>query len=225
MRGCRQVACADATWLISAGEGFSLAADTPHSCRCEEKHSYRVLSVDPQLWQKLDDNRKPPTQSLAADSPALVAIRRLIALARQTADPLALDVALQAVAAALTPPPTELQRPPPAVLARLREWLDSHCTEIVRLHTLAAMAGCSPSLVNRAFREHFGLPPYEYLLQRRLRLAAQRLREDEMSLAETALASGFADQSHFQRMFRRAYGATPAAYRAASRTLRQQGAD
>ncbi len=59
----------------------------------------------------------------------------------------------------------------------------------------------------------FGLAPHAYLVQ--LRLArARRLLADGLSPAETAAALGFADQSHLGRWFRRAYGLTPAAYRA-----------
>ncbi|MCP6275069.1 helix-turn-helix domain-containing protein, partial [Klebsiella pneumoniae] len=67
--------------------------------------------------------------------------------------------------------------------------------------------------LTRAFKAAFGLAPHAYLVQLRLS-RARRLLADGLSPAETAAALGFADQSHLGRWFRRAYGLTPAAYRA-----------
>ena len=63
----------------------------------------------------------------------------------------------------------------------------------------------------RAFRRAFGLPPHAYLLQRRLALA-RRLLRSPVSLAEVAVAAGFADPSHLTRCFTRQFGVPPARY-------------
>jgi AraC family transcriptional regulator len=59
----------------------------------------------------------------------------------------------------------------------------------------------------------------QYIRRLRLEWAAERLRKREESLAQIASAAGFADQSHFTTWFKRQFGTTPAAFRAASRTL------
>jgi AraC-like DNA-binding protein len=60
----------------------------------------------------------------------------------------------------------------------------------------------------------FGTSPYRYLVLRRLDRARAGMIAGQ-SLAEAALAGGFADQSHFSRMFKRAFGLTPNLWRAA----------
>ena len=72
--------------------------------------------------------------------------------------------------------------------------------------------------LSRAFRRHYGLAPG--LLQRRalLNRAARRLR-DGQSPADVAAQLGFADQSHFTRLFRAEYRCTPAAWLAGFKTF------
>ena len=56
-----------------------------------------------------------------------------------------------------------------------------------------------------------GTSPYRYSLDAPARLRAERMRA-ATPLADVALAAGFADQAHFTRMFRSAYGVTPGRY-------------
>jgi AraC-like DNA-binding protein len=65
----------------------------------------------------------------------------------------------------------------------------------------------------RAFRKRYGQSIGSFLLERRLDWAARELEDTERPLVEIALASGFADQSHFTRRFRQRHGVTPGQYR------------
>lgn len=75
-------------------------------------------------------------------------------------------------------------------------------------------AGMRRESFSRSVRKQSGLPPCPYLHCLRLERAKQLLKSG-MSLSEAALASGFADQSHFHRMFVKYYSATPGRYRKA----------
>jgi transcriptional regulator GlxA family with amidase domain len=65
----------------------------------------------------------------------------------------------------------------------------------------------------RAFRETTGMTPYQWLLNERINRARQLLRTSNAPLAEIATACGFANQSHFTRVFSSMVGATPGAWR------------
>lgn len=65
---------------------------------------------------------------------------------------------------------------------------------------------------SRAFRRAYGMPPKAFGVMSRLNEARALLRSG-VPLADTAAISGFADQSHLGRCFRRAFGVTPGRYR------------
>ena len=96
-------------------------------------------------------------------------------------------------------------------LARRR--LDQHVEGDLKLDELAAECGLSPSHFARAFSASTGVPPYRWLLQRRIECAKSLILGGDISLAEVAVACGFADQSHFTRAFSTLVGLPPARWR------------
>jgi AraC family transcriptional regulator len=81
---------------------------------------------------------------------------------------------------------------------------------------VAAVCGLSVNHFSRAFRRSTGKPPHRWLLERRIDKARQLLRSSDMTLADIALACGFAEQSHFTRVFTRLVGMPPGAWRRAT---------
>lgn len=96
-------------------------------------------------------------------------------------------------------------------LLRVRDWIDAEPEADVPLAELAAQASLSRFQLVRSFARLTGLTPHAYRLQRRVQ-AARRLILDGTPLADAAAASGFADQSHMTRLFRRVYGLSPGAF-------------
>ncbi|TEA79470.1 AraC family transcriptional regulator [Allopusillimonas ginsengisoli] len=97
-------------------------------------------------------------------------------------------------------------------LARTR--IDDDPSPPISLHELAAISGISQFQLVRGFSKVTGMTPHAYLMQRRLQ-KARRLIAAGVALADAALASGFADQSHMTRLFVRTYGMSPGLYAAA----------
>jgi AraC-like DNA-binding protein len=98
-------------------------------------------------------------------------------------------------------------------LARARQFLDIETTRVIRSSELEEVTGLTRYDLARQFRSAFGTSPYRYSVMRRLDRARAQLRGTR-SLADVALAAGFADQAHLTRMFRHGFGVTPARYRA-----------
>lgn len=84
--------------------------------------------------------------------------------------------------------------------------------EPVSLETLAELAGCTQYHLIRLFKEAKGMTPHAYLMQIRLE-NARRMLEKGGTILDSALDSGFSDQSHLTRAFRQRYGLTPGVYR------------
>ncbi len=100
-----------------------------------------------------------------------------------------------------------------SALARARQFLDAETTRVIRSSELEEVTGLTRYDLARQFRAAFGTSPYRYSLMRRLDYARVELDRNR-SLADVALAAGFADQAHLSRMFKSAVGITPARYRA-----------
>ena len=95
----------------------------------------------------------------------------------------------------------------PAVL-RARDLLEAAFGKGVSSAELEAVTGLTRYVLARHFRLCLGTSPYRYLIMRRLDRARALIRRGT-PLAEAALASGFADQSHMTRHFRKAHGLSP----------------
>jgi AraC family transcriptional regulator len=96
---------------------------------------------------------------------------------------------------------------------RTRERLDADLGGEISLKQLAMECGLSVRQFSRAFRQSIGIPPYRYLLKRRVEKAQQLLKDPALSLLDVALACGFADQSHFTRVFSASVGVSPGVWR------------
>ncbi len=103
-------------------------------------------------------------------------------------------------------------------VASARDFLHEHATDEVRLERLAEEAGLSPFHLARSFTTHVGLPPHAYQLQLRVG-RAKALLADGAAPAQAAAQTGFCDQSHLGRHFRRLVGVTPGAYAHGARTF------
>ncbi|WP_370198028.1 AraC family transcriptional regulator [Roseibium sp.] len=92
------------------------------------------------------------------------------------------------------------------------EYLREGCADRIAMEELEDLAQMDRFSLSRQFRKVFGTSPHRYLVMRRLEKAKTELRQGA-SLADAAFASGFADQSHLTRHFKRTFGMTPGHWR------------
>lgn len=137
-----------------------------------------------------------------------------------TADPLAAESALLDALSTLlvrygrTPPEHVLRPARDPRVATMKEHLASHLVTPLLLADLAAAVSLSPFHAARLFAQATGLPPHAWRNQMRLQRSLAPLRAGR-PVAEVAAATGFVDQSHFTRHFRRMFGVPPGRWQAA----------
>ncbi|WP_051516774.1 AraC family transcriptional regulator [Herbaspirillum sp. RV1423] len=102
-----------------------------------------------------------------------------------------------------------------ADLQPVRDYLRAHCCDKIGLDMLAQLAGIGRYKLIRQFRAQFGMTPHALQLDMRINLARDFLRRG-LPLADVAYRTGFADQSHFHRIFKSRVAATPAQYQLVS---------
>lgn len=98
-------------------------------------------------------------------------------------------------------------------ISRAKAYIQDHCSEKIMLRQLAGISGLSTYYFLRSFREMVGMPPHEYLRNVRVEKARTLLASGE-SIIDAACNTGFYDQSHLNRHFKRILGVTPGQYRA-----------
>lgn len=153
------------------------------------------VSTSAMLSRAVDSAFRAPLESLAVDSLIVDLAQGLMAGERGGA------------------PAVVSRRVDVRAIERARQFLDAEKTRAVHSLELESITGLTRYDLSRQFRIMLGTSPYRYLLMRRLEFARERIHR-ERPLVEIAVDAGFADQAHFTRAFRSAFGLTPARYRA-----------
>ena len=96
---------------------------------------------------------------------------------------------------------------------RVRAYIDSNLHRTIHIRDLSAVVGRSPAHFSRKFKLAVGEPPHAYVVRRRLERACHLMMTGAASLSEIALNVGFSDQAHLCRLFRQAFGQSPANWR------------
>jgi AraC-like DNA-binding protein len=104
------------------------------------------------------------------------------------------------------------ERHRPRSIARAADFIRDNYKQLLKPKDICSAAGLSVSYLIRAFKDEYGMTPHAYLVNCRIEFARSQLRKGR-SIAAVALESGFADQAHLQRAFKRFVAATPGQYR------------
>lgn len=211
------------------GQVFVLHPDEPHDGRADAPglFGYRQVYVSPDriasAMPALTGRPGPlPFASPVTSDPILARVVRTAftgtgtGTGTGTPEPLALDALVLALADGLLRcgaarlPGAQRCRVDLTAVERGRDFLLSRLT-VVQSSEVEAVTGLDRYQFARQFHAVYGTSPYRYSVMRRLDVARGWLR-DARPLAETALEAGFADQAHFTRTFKAAFGMTPGRY-------------
>jgi AraC family transcriptional regulator len=101
----------------------------------------------------------------------------------------------------------------PGKLRRVEDYVEADLADDISLADLAGIAGLSLHHFGEAFHRSIGVAPHNYVMEKRVRLAEQMLRDRRLAIAEIATSTEFANQSHLTMHFRRLTGLAPARFR------------
>lgn len=100
-----------------------------------------------------------------------------------------------------------------AVVQKVTGYIHEHLSEELTREQLAAVAFVNPAYLSRLFRKETGMVLTDYILQEKMRKAADRLASTDQSISEVADGLGYGNFSYFARLFRKVHGVTPHDYR------------
>jgi AraC family transcriptional regulator len=101
----------------------------------------------------------------------------------------------------------------PLRLSKVLEYIHANLGDDLQLTTLAEVADTNLYHFARAFKQSVGESPHQFVLRQRIEQAKRLLRNPQVSIIEASARTGFVDQSHFSKVFRRVVGAAPSQYR------------
>lgn len=190
-----------------------------------------ILKVTPAFVQEvagdeyaLDPARFELRENFGVRDPELVKIgKQLLAglelegpASRLQIDSLAIELAVHMLRRHCTTATTELRTAsslPPRKLKRVLEYIDGNLRDDMTLPDLAKLVAISPGHFAHMFRQTTGLPPHQFVLERRIERAKGLLRDTDLPITEIAQQVGCASHSHLSAMFHRDTGLTPSEYR------------
>jgi AraC family transcriptional regulator len=98
---------------------------------------------------------------------------------------------------------------PRQTLSRAIDYIHTHLSDPLSLDAIAAVEHLTPFHFARLFKQLYGVPPHQYVIQQRVQRAADLLRNPRLTVGDVALMVGFANHSHLTRHFRRIMGYPP----------------
>jgi AraC-like DNA-binding protein/quercetin dioxygenase-like cupin family protein len=225
-QGVNELHCRGATHRVSTG---SILFINPHEIHTgssvgQALLAYRSLYPTPELMAEVASQCGDRLTPIPGFSALIVSDTRLAAMfvkahrvCEARADALTTQTALLDLLALLIQRHFDKQRPMRPLgneitaVKRAKEYLTDNFNKNISLEALAQIAYLSPFHLLRAFRNAVGLPPHEYLVNVRIERARQLLAQGR-AIADVAFETGFFDQCHLHRHFKRIVGVTPGQY-------------
>ncbi len=215
------------TTVVKPGAITSVSAGTAHSWATEGPIGFAHLYLDPASVGRIvqetfdrDPGAVELTDEVGRDAPLLAAL--FLGMLAQIESPgfasrLLLDTLLQSFIVQLLSESSTLAATTraaqhslaPRRLKRVLDFIEANLADDIELEQLAALAGSSRYHFSRSFRDATGVPPYRYLIQRRLEVAKTLLLQEEFSIAQVSARCGFNSSAQFAVMFKQVFGTTP----------------
>lgn len=223
-RGRSRFQCQDWHEPLVPGCLVSVPGGVVHACNPQPEHrwSYQMLHLDTAwatavLAEIAPDLESPPAVFISRSRSPYLAFCCLNTLLFSTAPVADKEAGLiEFIGERLwcSGQPLPINRSTSAALKDLQRHLSDSLDRTPSLHELAREHRMSRYQVIRLFRRETGLTPHAWLLDQRVQQARRRLRQGA-ELADLAQELGFADQGHFQRVFKTRVATTPGRYRRA----------
>jgi len=217
-RGTEVHICRGKSYKAGSGDVLLLNAEEAHESKSIAVE-YRSVQINPRSFTRLYGDDPVPffAEPVIKDPKLFRSFTRLYSTLQSNCSPLEQEAELMSSVELLLSRRgrkrhhRSIKTVEPRAVKKVRDHLRAHYAENISLSSLASIADLSPFHLVRVFGNQIGVPPHEYQTQVRITYAQQMMREGS-SIAEAAMETGFFDQSHFSRHFKRITGLTPRSY-------------
>ncbi len=226
LKGARIISQAGASAVIPEHGVFVVNPGAGHTCKSQGKggHDYLAICVDVEKMNDISSQISERQRTFSCvrnvplfDERLFSKIYQFFSLLEQPDSILMRESILISMLSGLiirhgdSPPTPRRMSSQRGAIDRATEFIKAHFAESLSLDELSGVACLSPFHFQRLFVKHTGVSPHEYLLRTKIKKAGELLREGH-SIASVAVDTGFVDQSHLTRSFKRIVGTTPGSY-------------
>lgn len=191
--------------VITAPQNWASVLDLRETGHGDALAAFLSTHGSRHIW-RLDDESVRLAR-LAADPPAWVPREALSLYRRARAFDL---ICLTLSTLALRREENVLPRPAQSLLGeRIRAFLLEHLNEPLTIDGIAQAVGASVSVVQRCFKELYGMTVFDFVRRRRLDIARDALDNRGVSVARAAFMAGYSTPSSFATAFKKTYGVPP----------------
>lgn len=220
-KGSSVITCRNLAFEMKAEQAILIPPDIIHLCEPDDpvKFKFTIMYIDPNWFEKtfkLNVTGLKP-QVAVLDRQGIINRDRFLASFRSQSDPMIMEsLAIMFFGGfifsyfdihPLDPVTTRKE----SALEQVKKYMDENFKDLVQLDDLAEISGMTKYSILRKFKLHYKLSPHAYLINKRINHAKHLLMNGE-SVANTAAACGFFDQSHFAKTFRHYVGIAPVDY-------------
>ncbi|MCH4889653.1 AraC family transcriptional regulator [Acidaminobacter sp. JC074] len=107
-------------------------------------------------------------------------------------------------------------------LAKIRLYIQDHLNQPLSIEDLSAQMHVHPNYFNALFKQHFDLPPKQFINSLKIQRAKELLLATNQSIEEIARNLGFQDKFYFSRLFKKKMGTSPGNYRKLAKDVESQ---
>lgn len=223
-QGLRLYQCQGKSYQVTPGQIFIIPPNCEHGCgSVDGPHTYRLLLIDDEILQASGLIRGQANYGLAQlvinDIEMYARLRELHErLAGDESDFVKKSLLLAVVGDIFEeyvqhgPEMVDVNPEIERAVRKMQNYIEENYADGFLLEDIAKVAHVSPYHLLRQFSRIVGIPPHIYQQQVRIRQAKQLLSQG-CSILDTAMNTGFADQSHFSKVFKKLVGITPGEYR------------
>lgn len=221
--GCRFLTCKNREYTINAGDLVLFNPLDNHACEQVDDRAldWRCLNIEKDVMRRTaeeitgKDYLPVFTSTVVCQSDAAPALRDLHDMIMKEIKDFNKEenfyFLIEQLISCYANPVTETLAQTSGEIQAACDYMERNYTEIITLADLSKVSGLNKYTLIRNFTMQRGITPYQYLSTIRIG-KAKKLLEAGVSPIETAMQSGFTDQSHFTRFFKNFIGLTPKLY-------------
>ena len=110
-------------------------------------------------------------------------------------------------------PGSSVRTPALATYQRCRQFIIDHCEQLMSLDEISRACHVDRAYLCRLFRRYDHQTPHQFLMRRKMHVAAQQLQSSDVLVKQVSARLGFSDPFHFSRSFKRVFGISPDSFR------------